>query len=213
MVHDFRVSRVKLPAFQVLQLFDRDGNHELARRVLHIRCQRVRFGHLNHQIGLTQSPATGKHRHRGQCGRIPFEAAFLMPLSDFPNFIRRQAAILLEITVSGYGRPGGHESFLNDLDNLLGSFFDISIALQREWAHFPRAMTGDAFLKDDRGNIGGKREDPCRKGRIVRGRSGGLRWGVIDFRGGFSNLRLDDRLLVWAAVTAKSETENEDDRE
>ncbi len=124
---DCGIVRTKLDRPHITTLSERHRDDEVAIDVRTVGRDGVRLRHFDHEVRLAQLPAgrpIGKWR---QIGRIALGRAGSHPLLNQSNLLIGQPPLALQIAEACIGKPGGHQSLLGDLRNLLGTFLDVMV--------------------------------------------------------------------------------------
>src|SRR5439155_12020718 len=100
-------------------------------------------------------PADSELARRREVGFVAFGRAGVDPAGDELLVFFAEAGVVDEVAVFGISVPGRHALLVNDLANHLGPADDFVVAGECEGSDLAGAMTLDAVVLQDAGNVFG----------------------------------------------------------
>ena len=147
------VTGTELRGPDVRILFEVQGKHEALELVGAIGGDVKAIAGLQNQVRLTGLPSFGKRGWRGLVLGIALGCAVFGPVAQKGDLLIGQAALMLELAVSGFGFPDRHVPALGDGGDQPGTLRRVLIGQQGEGRDFARAVTDGAFLVQDWGDV------------------------------------------------------------
>jgi len=157
-MHQPFVSRANLHGLEPARAIHWCAKHKIPVIVRPAGWQRECLGRFDDHVWFPELPAFCELRYSRQVGGIAFDCALFDPFLNARDFVIREAQLIREFRLPGFGQPWRHKAAPCHRGNLPGVRFSIDISEQWKRCGLAWPMALCARVIKDRGNVAIKRD-------------------------------------------------------